>query len=177
MDATADTTARLTPDGRTRGVVYLHACPPAIAPHVEWALATVLDCDVRLSWSGQPASTGQLRAEASWSGPIGTAGRIATALRGWPMVAYEITEDPTSLSDGERLAHLPGRGVHRRTTAANGDVTVGEERLRGLLERANTVEDFRHGLSELLGIAWDAELEPLRLAGDGAEVRLLHQVG
>ena len=26
----------------TRGVVFVHACPPAIAPHVEWALAGVL---------------------------------------------------------------------------------------------------------------------------------------
>jgi len=31
-------------------------------------------------------------------------------------------------------------------------------------------------LQDLLGTAWDAELEPYRLAGDGAPVTLLHQV-
>ena len=53
------------------------------------------------------------------------------------MVTYEVTEDGTALTDGERLAHIPGRGVHRRVIAVHGDVVVGEERLHGLLERAS----------------------------------------
>ena len=32
----------------TRGVVYLHCVPAAIAPHVEWALAGVIDHPARL---------------------------------------------------------------------------------------------------------------------------------
>jgi len=60
--------------------------------------------------------------------------------------------------------------------SANGDVVVGEERLRGLLSRAHTAEDYQHGLADLLGSAWDGELEPYRLGGDGAPVTLLHQV-
>ncbi|MDP9117449.1 MAG: DUF3145 domain-containing protein, partial [Actinomycetota bacterium] len=32
----------------TRGVVFMHCCPSAIAPHVEWALAGVLGRPVRL---------------------------------------------------------------------------------------------------------------------------------
>jgi hypothetical protein len=92
------------------------------------------------------------------------------------MLVFEITEEGTSASDGERLAYVPGRGFHRSMIAANGDVVVGEERLRGLLERATTTVDFEHGLAELLGSAWDAELEPYRVGGDGAPVTLLHQV-
>jgi hypothetical protein len=117
-----------------------------------------------------------LRAEASWAGPVGTAARLAASLRAWPMLVFEVTEEGTSASDGERLAYVPGRGFHRSMVAANGDVVVGEERLRGLLSRARTADDFAHGLAELLGTAWDAELEPYRHAGDGAPVSLLHQV-
>jgi hypothetical protein len=160
----------------TRGVVFMHCCPAAIAPHVEWALAGVLGHPARLQWAGQPAAPAHLRAEAGWAGPIGTAARLAAALRAWPMLVFEITEDGTSASDGERLAYVPGRGFHRSTTAANGDVTVGEERLRGLLNRAVTADEFRHGLAELLGSAWDAELEPYRLGGEGAPVSPLHKV-
>jgi Protein of unknown function (DUF3145) len=160
----------------TRGVVYLHCCPAAIAPHVEWALAGVLGHPARLQWTGQPAAPTHLRAQAVWLGPIGTAARLAASLRAWPMLVFEITEDGTWASDGERLAYVPGRGFHRSTTAANGDVVVGEERLRGLLARATSADDFRHGLAELLGTAWDAELEPYRQGGDGAPVSLLHQV-
>jgi hypothetical protein len=159
-----------------RGVVFMHCCPSALAPHVEWALAGVLDRPVRLQWSGQPVAPSHLRAEVGWAGPIGTAARLAAALRAWPMLVFEVTEDGTSISDGERLAYVPGRGFHRSMVSTNGDVLVGEERLRGLATRSRTVEDFQHGLAELLGSAWDAELEPYRQGGDGAPVTLLHQV-
>ena len=159
----------------TRGVVFMHCVPSAIAPHVEWALAGVLGRPVRLEWAGQPAASTHLRAEATWVGPIGTAARLAASLRAWPMLVFEITEDGTSVSDGERLAYVPGRGFHRRMVSATGDVVVGEERLLGLARRARTAEDFNHGLAELLGSAWDAELEPYRIGGHGAPITLLHQ--
>jgi hypothetical protein len=160
----------------TRGVVFVHACPPALAPHVEWALAGVLSRPVTLSWTPQPASPGQLRSEATWLGPVGTAARLAAALRAWPMLRFELTEEASARGDGERLAYVPGRGFHRSLISANGDVVVGEERIRGLLARARTADDFRHGLHELLGSEWDAELEPYREGGDGAPVTLLHHV-
>jgi hypothetical protein len=160
----------------TRGFIYVHCCPGAIAPHVEWALAGVLGRPARLQWTGQPIAPTHLRAEAAWIGPIGTAARLAASLRAWPMLVFEVTEDGTSVSDGERLAYVPGRGFHRSATAANGDVVVGEERLRGLAARATSADEFRHGIAELLGSAWDAELEPYRKGGDGAPVTLLHQV-
>jgi hypothetical protein len=159
-----------------RGVVFMHCCPAALAPHVEWALAGVLGSPVRLEWTGQPAAPQHLRAEATWTGAVGTAARLAASLRAWPMLVFEITEDATAETDGERLAYVPGRGFHRRAVSANGDVVVSEERLRGLMVRARTAEDYEHGITELLGLAWDAELEPYRLGGDGAPVTLLHQV-
>jgi uncharacterized protein DUF3145 len=160
----------------TRGIVYVHCCPAAIAPHVEWALAGVLGRPARLQWTGQPVAPAHLRADAAWIGPIGTAAKLAASLRAWPMLVFEITQDGTSASDGERLAYVPGRGFHRSMIAANGDIVVGEERLRGLLARATSADDFRHGIAELLGTAWDAELEPYRQGGDGAPVTLLHNV-
>jgi hypothetical protein len=161
----------------TRGVVYLHCCPSAIAPHVEWALAGAIDHPVRLQWAAQPVAPTQLRAEAAWAGPVGTAAKLAAALRAWPMLVFEVTEDGTAARDGERLAYVPGRGFHRSAVSVNGDVVVGEERLRGLMARARTADEFRHGLAELLGTAWDVELEPYRQGGDGAPVSMLHQVG
>jgi hypothetical protein len=160
----------------TTGVVFLHCCPAALAPHVEWALAGVLSRPVRLEWTAQPAAPQHLRAEATWTGPVGTATNLAGALRSWPMLVFEITQSATSVSDGERLAYVPGRGFHRSLISVNGDVVVGEERLRGLLARAHSAEDYAHGLAELLGTAWDAELEPYRQGGDGSPITLLHQV-
>jgi Protein of unknown function (DUF3145) len=167
---------RTRPRPSTRGVVFVHCCPSSIAPHVEWALAGVLGQPTRMVWTAQPAAPSHLRAEMAWTGPIGSAGKLAGSLRAWPMLIFEITEEGTGVTDGERLAYVPGRGFHRSMIGANGDVVVGEERLRGLLSRARTGEDFAHGLAELLGTAWDAELEPYRCGADGAPVALLHQV-
>src|SRR4051794_37536962 len=60
-----------------RGVLYVHSCPPAVCPHVEWAAAAVLGVRVSLSWTAQPADPGTLRAESNWQGSAGTADRLA----------------------------------------------------------------------------------------------------
>jgi hypothetical protein len=132
---------------------------------------------VALTWTAQPAAPGQLRAECLWTGRTGTGARIAAALRSWSMLRYEVTEEPSPGCDGERIGYLPGRGIFRSAVSASGDMMVGEEQVRALLATARTAEDYAHGLSRMLGAAWDAELEPYRHAGDGAPVTWLHQVG
>ena len=53
---------------------------------------------------------------------------------------------------------------------------VNELQLRRLAATATSVEAFRHGVDDLLGAAWDADLEAYRHAGDGTQVTWLHQV-
>ena len=166
-----------TPRGKAQGVIFVHSAPAAICPHVEWAISGVIGDRVTLSWTAQPASPGQLRAEVSWKGDHGTAGRIASALRAWPMLRFEITEDGGSASDGERVCHLPGRGIWRTAVSANGDVVLGEDQIRSLMERATSLDGLRHALSSAIGADVDAELEPYRRAGEGTPVTWLHQVG
>src|ERR1700712_4684252 len=118
---------------KVQGVIFVHSAPAAICPHVEWAISGVLGDRVTLTWTAQPASPGQLRAEVRWKGEPGTAGRIATAMRAWPMVRFEITEDASAGSDGERVCHVPGRGLWRAAVSANGDVILGEDQIRALM--------------------------------------------
>ena len=164
-----------------RGVVYVHSCPPALCPHVEWALAGVLGVPVSLSWTPQPAAFGTLRGEAGWRGRPGTAGRLAAALRGWPLLRVEVTEEPSEGSDGERYMMTPSLGVFRATMSANGDVLLCEDRLRsvmaGCLAAGGAVQVLCHELDRLLGTAWDTELETYRVAGDGAPVSWLTAAG
>ncbi|WP_018155131.1 DUF3145 domain-containing protein [Demetria terragena] len=161
----------------TRGVVFVHSTPTALCPHVEWALDAVLDSPVRLEWTNQPIAPGLVRGEVSWSGPQGTGARLASALRGWEHLRYEITEDPSPGADGSRWSHTPSLGIHHTWTSANGDGMVAEDRLRSALAASGgNPEAFRGEMAELLGTAWDQELEPFRCAGDGATVRWLHRV-
>jgi hypothetical protein len=156
-----------------KGVLYVHSCPPAIRPHVEWAVAGVLGVPVRLDWLDQPLAPGCVRAQTGWRGSAGTAGRLATSLRGWPLIRAEITEEPSEGCDGERYAMTPDLGVFRATMSGNGDVLVQEDRLRAVLACAADLPSLRLATERLLGTPWDEELEPFRQVGDGTPFRWL----
>ena len=161
----------------TRGVVFVHSAPPALCPHVEWAVGGAVGARVALAWGPQPAEPGSLRAELSWQAPAGTAAVVASALRRWPLLRFEVTEEPSAGHEGERYAVTPDLGLWRATVGVHGDVQVGEDVLRTAMDRAvRDGGDVRTSVTDLLGAPWDAELEAFRHAGDGAPVRWLHQV-
>jgi hypothetical protein len=161
----------------TRGVVYVHSTPLAVCPHVEWAIARVLTAPVTLHWTAQPVDPSARRTECSWTGRAGTGAELAAALRQWPMIRFEVTEEPSPGVDGERFMYVPGRGLFRGTMGAAGDIQLGEDRLRSIMATARGPEALAHALDRAMGTAWDAELEPFRYAGDGAPVTLLTRVG
>ncbi|MGX7826969.1 DUF3145 domain-containing protein [Actinokineospora sp. 24-640] len=163
--------------GNTRGVVYVHSSPTAVCPHVEWAISGTLGVRAELRWTPQPAAPGQLRAEYAWTAEQGSGAKLAAALRAWPMIRFEVTEDPSAGVDGERWCFAPALGLWHARTSANGDIVVGEDQLRTLAANARAGESFAFGVDELLGASWDEALEPYRRAGDGAPITWLHQVG
>jgi hypothetical protein len=149
--------------------------PLAVVPHVEWAISRVLGSPARLHWSPQPVDRSR-RAECNWSGRPGTATEFVAALRSWPMLRFEVTEEPGPGFDGERFMHVPGRGVFRAAMSVTGDLLITEDQVRGVLATARGSEAIAHALEHLLGTAWDAELEPYRPAGEGAPATRLTQV-
>ena len=162
----------------TRGVVHVLSAPTALCPHVEWAVTSVLGPEARLEWQGQSAAPGQHHAELHWAGPQGTGARLASALRGWPHLRFEITEEPSAGADGSRWSHTPELGIFHATTDVTGNIMVSEDRIRYAYEQgAGDPAVVFHELSLALGEAWDEELEPFRLAAAGAPVRWLHRAG
>jgi hypothetical protein len=166
------------PRTMTRGVVFVHGAPAVLCPHITWAIEAVLDRRVTLDWMPQPAAPRHLRTELSWTGPAGTGAELASALRGWDSLRYEVTEEPSPGCDGSRWSYTPRLGIHHAMTSASGDAVVQEDRLReALLRTRGDLEALQDEIDLLLGLPWDEELEVFRHAGDGAPVRWLHQVG
>ena len=162
----------------TRGVLYVHSAPSAVCPHVEWAVGGVVDARANLQWTAQPAEAGSWRAEVSWGGLAGTGARMASALRGWGRLRFEVTEEPSGAADGARWSHTPSLGIHHAIVGIHGDVLIGEDRLRAAIASAGGDPiALTQQLDQVLGRAWDEELEAFRYAGDGAPVRWLHRVG
>jgi Protein of unknown function (DUF3145) len=178
-----------------RGVLQVHSAPPALCPHIEWAVAGVLGMPVNLSWVNQPAAPGMLRAELEWQGRPGMAAAVTSSLAGWNRLRFEVTEEASPGCDAMRYSYTPGLGLFSATTMANGDIAVPESRLRAALTVAQGQGALRLAqppgrgsapdpatvlydeIARLLGQPWDEELEPFRCAADGAPVRWLHATG
>ena len=161
----------------TRGVLYVHSAPSALCPHIEWAAGGVLGNAVSLDWTPQPAQAGTYRAEFSWAGDAGTAAALASGLRGWNHLRFEITEEPTSSTEGARYSYTPDLGIFHAVTGLHGDLMIPEDRLKAAVLKAAMGETaLEVEIDRLLGKPWDDELETFRHAGDGAPVRWLHQV-
>ena len=163
----------------TRGVLFVHSAPRALCPHVEWAAGNVLGTRASFDWTAQPAGPGFYRAEHSWQGPQGTGARLASALRGWAHLRYEITEEAKPRR--RRLpagATRPSWGIFHAATDVHGNIVVPEDRIRAALEHAGGPHAPAYrSPTWRSGRPWDDELEPFRYACAGAPVRWLHRVG
>src|SRR5690606_2913780 len=129
----------------------------------EWAVGGVLGAAVNLEWTPQAAQVGTYRAELSWTGAPGTAARVVSALRGWNHLRFEITEEPTSSTEGARYSFTPDLGVFHAVTGLHGDLMIPEDRLKAAMVKAalgDTTLELE--LDKLLGKRWDDELEPFR---------------
>lgn len=163
---------------RTRGVLFVHSAPKALTPHVEWAAGKALGHAVNFAWQDQPVLPGSLRTEFEWEGPVGSAAGIASALRGWEHLRFEVTEEASLGVDGGRFMHTPDLGVFYIQMDAAGNSVIQEQRVSYALEvGAGDATEVARELRLALGVAWDEELEPFRHAGDDSRVVWLHRVG
>ena len=145
---------------------------------LEWVLATVLEHPVKLDWLTQPIAPSMVRASFEWSGTVGQAERIVSGVRGIPNVRFEVTQISSTSGFDQRWSYAPSLGVFRSDIDVHGNIMVNELRIRHAMEN-NSLDAtaLMAALDESLGTAWDAELEPFRIASDGDSVRWVNQVG
>lgn len=161
-----------------RGVVYVHSAPSALRPHVEWAAGRALGRAVNFDWREQPVLKGSFRTEYVWEGDRGTGAALASALRGWEHLRFEVTEDAGLGTDGARYMHTPDLGIFYAQTDTVGNMVIPEDRIRGAMESAGSdAFELHRELRLALGQAWDDELEPFRSASEDSPVIWLHKVG
>ncbi|MDK7741211.1 DUF3145 family protein [Helcobacillus massiliensis] len=162
-----------------QGVLYIHSVSRALAPHIEWAASGVLGVPVRIRWYDQPAGPGLQRAEIAWSGRAAVGAELATALRGWNDLRYEITQEPTAIDTGSRWMYTPDLGIHHTAMDHEGNATLTEDRIRHCIALAgNRPHRIPDEIDRALGRDWDEELEHYRRAAiEESAPRRLHLVG
>src|SRR5258707_738356 len=145
-----------------RGVLQVPSAPPALSPHIEWAVAGMLGVPVKLPWVDQPASPGMLRAELDWQGRAGASAPITSALAAWNRVRFEVTEEASPGCDAVRYSHTPALGTFSAVTSANGDILIPEGRLRAAMTLAAASAPGAAGRSRGSGVEAVGGVDTLR---------------
>ena len=96
------------------GLVTIHSAPTALRQHIEWGLNALLGQPLHYSWRDQPLAAGTIRTTLEYRGDVGLASKIATALKNWHYLRFEVQEFGKSGS----LCELRGRRDSRGSSFA-----------------------------------------------------------
>ncbi len=156
-----------------RGLLTIHSAPSALRAHIDWAIQNILGSDAQLNWLPQPIMVGTFKTKCQWRGRGGSGAEIASTLRSWHYLNFEVIESHEN--GGELFRFTPELGIHRAVTDLSGGVLLNEYAINNVMQSAFDEDSIRQGLLEAMGAPWDLELERFRSAGMG-EVARLHAI-
>jgi len=142
-----------------KGHVAIHSAPSALRQHIEWGLNTILGSPQNFSWREQPLAAGTSRTTIDFHAPLGTAAKIATALKNWHYLRFEVHE--LGASGGEMYRCTPELGIHRASLDGAGNIVINENQINKALAALDEAE-VRENFDYVLGKPWDVALEPFR---------------
>ena len=141
------------------GLVTIHSAPTALRQHIEWGINAILGQPLNYSWRDQPLASGTIRTTLEYRGEAGLAAKIATALKNWHYLRFEVQE--FGKDGGEYFRFTPELGIHRANVDAVGSILISENVIRKALASFDDLE-VRENLVVALGEAWEEALEPMR---------------
>jgi hypothetical protein len=132
--------------------------------HIEWAINQVMGQVISFTWVNQPLNPGSKAMEFEYKHHSPIAVKITTALRAWHYIRFEVRELNKNTQDATYYRATPDLGLHQAQLASNGDVVLNENQVNSILKNSLSYEKLQANLENALGISWDLELEPYRLA-------------
>jgi hypothetical protein len=151
------------------GLATIHSAPSALRQHIEWGLNAILGNAREYSWREQPLAPGTLRTIIEYRAPLGRAATIATALKNWHYLRFEVQE--ISTIGGEYFRFTPELGIHRAFIDGTGSILVNENVIRKSLASFDDLQ-VRENLELALGTQWENALEPMR----GVDLQEVHRL-
>jgi hypothetical protein len=146
------------------GRILIYSTPAALAQHIEWAISRKLGQVINLKWVNQPLNPATLAMEFEYQHQSPVADQIATVLKGWHYIRFEITQVNKNTRDAVLYRATPDLGLHQANLSSLGDVVLNENQVNTILKNSFTNDRLISNLENALGNAWELELEPYRLA-------------
>jgi hypothetical protein len=146
------------------GRILIYSTPAALTQHIEWAINQKLGQVVTLTWVNQPLTPSSLAMEFEYKHQHPVAAQITTALKAWHYIRFELRELNKSTQETIFYRVTPELGVHQASATTNGDVVLNENQINTIIKNSLSYEKLQANLENALGISWDIELEPYRIA-------------
>ena len=146
------------------GRILIYSVPIALTQHIQWAIDQGLGQVIKLPWQNQPLNPSSKALELEYKHQMPVAAKLATALKAWHYIRFEIREINKTTQDATYYRATPDLGLHQAHLASNGDVVLNENQVNSILKNSLSYEKLQSNLENALGISWDLELEPYRIA-------------
>jgi hypothetical protein len=159
------------------GDLRIYSVPSALIAHVEWAINQQLGQSHQFDWIPQPLSPGAFALEMSWQEPAPVAGKLAIALKSWNLIRFEIHESNSKYLDGTLFRCTPDLGLHQMSASPTGDLMLNENTIKRIIATATSQKKLVSNLENAIGVEWDCELEPFRIALAEIHQQKFSQIG
>ena len=146
------------------GRILIYSAPAALQEHITWAIEQGLGQVINLPWQNQPLSPAAKAMEFEYKHHSPIAVKITTALRAWHYIRFEVRELNKNTQDTIFYRATPDLGLHQVSATTNGDVVLNENQINTILKNSLSYEKLQANLENALGVNWDIELEPYRIA-------------
>ena len=156
-----------------QGLLTIHSAPSALRRHIDWAIQNIVGIDAQLNWLPQTLIPGTHKTPCQWRASQGAAAEIASTLRSWHYLNFEVLE--RNDNGAELFRFTPELGIHRVLTDLSGGTLLNEHQINSVLQNSFDEDAIRQGLANVMGTPWDAQLEKFRGAGM-AEIARLHAI-
>lgn len=147
-----------------RGRLCIYSVPAALRNHVEWAILQNIQVsnlnNLKELWVAVDA--GQFGLEIQWHSESSTAPKLVNALKIWKLIRFEVSEFNAEGSVLYRAT--PDLGIHQANIDSLGNVILAESKIKSCIESSYSQQKLISNLESALGVAWDTELEPFRIA-------------
>ena len=132
--------------------------------HIEWAINQAIGQVVSFTWVNQPLNPGSKAMEFEYKSQLPIAAKLTIALKAWHYIRFEVREINKNTQDTTFYRATPELGLHQVSATTNGDVVLNENQINTIIKNSLSYEKLQANLENALGVAWDNELEPYRLA-------------
>jgi hypothetical protein len=102
--------------------------------------------------------------EFEWQHLKPIAAQLAASLKAWHYIRFEIRQLSKITGDATLFRATADLGLHQVNISSIGDVMLNENQINTAIKNSLTYEKLQSNLESALGIAWDSELEPYRIA-------------